>query len=486
MKTVDKFVDQVRDTIEKYQMLKPGDHVIVGVSGGADSLCLLAVLCLYRRQCPFQITAVHVEHGLRGAASLEDAAFVEQSCRQWKIPCIVRQVDMKGEARRTGESLEEAGRRLRYRAFEICCRELGANKIAVAHNQNDQAETVLLNLTRGSGLRGLGGMLPVGERKLSSGEAPGEAVTVIRPLLFASRKEIEAWMEKRQLVWRTDETNLETEYTRNRIRLEILPKLEREINRESIRHMALAAQRLQKAEAYLWAQAERRYKECAREENGARVLISLPLFLAEEELMQEYLLRLAVERLLAGRGLKDYGEVHFEAMKRLAKLPCGKRMEFPGGVIGLRQREELCLEKRVSEGSRASSDRSEVRLESSGEYVFSGRTFRVNFVNRGENPCAFPEKKYTKWLAYDTIKHNVCLRTRRTGDYLIVNQAGGKKKLKDYMIDQKIPRQERDRVLLLAEGSHILWVVGWRISEGAKVTEDCDRIIKIQMTEDER
>lgn len=467
MKRTDDFVQKVTETIEKYQMILQGDHVITGVSGGADSLCLLAVLRAYRRQCPFQITVIHVEHGLRGQASLEDAAFVEQLCAGWEIPCMVRQVNIRQEAAGTGETLEEAGRRLRYAIFEECRRELGGTRIAVAHNQNDQAETVLLNLARGSGVRGLGGILPVRGR-------------IIRPLLFVSRKEIEGWIEEQGLSYRTDETNLEMEYTRNKIRLEILPKLEQEINKGTVKHMAAAAVHLQKAESYLQRQAEKRYAVCVEQAEGAAV-IRLSPFLAEEELLQEYILRLTVEKLLKGRGLKDYSEKHFEAMKKLAEMPCGRQMDFPGGIRGIRKRDELCLTAAVKKTGQKEIQ----RLTRSGIYEITGRRFQVEFLEKPENMLCFPEKKYTKWLAYDTIKHDVCLRTRRTGDYLIINQAGGKKKLKDYMIDQKIPREERDHILLLAEGSHILWVVGWRISEAAKVTDQKNNIIKIQMMEDE-
>lgn len=474
MKTRDRFVQTVTDAIERYEMVLPGDHVIAGVSGGADSLCLLAVLRIYQRQCPFRITVVHVEHGLRGQTSLADAAFVEQLCRSWEIPCVVCRVDIRKEAGKTGETLEEAGRRLRYEAFEKCCRERQGTKIAVAHNQNDQAETVLLNLSRGSGVKGLGGILPVRGK-------------IIRPLLFVSRNEIETWMAEQKLFYRIDETNLETEYTRNKIRLEILPKLEKEINRGAVKHMADAALHLQKAEAYLREQAEKQCAACVKQEEKTAV-IRLPLFREQEELLQEYILRLTVEQLLKGRGLKDYSEIHFESMKKLAGMSCGRQMDFPGGVRGIRQREELRLtvEPEVGRVRKNSAVEKEIRqIAGSGLYEFAGRRFQVDILDRPENVLCFPEKKCTKWLAYDTIKHNVCLRTRRTGDYLIINRAGGKKKLKDYMIDQKIPREERDHILLLAEGSHILWVVGWRISEAAKVTDQNNKIIKIQMMEDE-
>lgn len=487
MRAADGFVQRITQTIEKYEMIQPGDHVIVGVSGGADSVCLLAVLRLYQmaldkdagglQRRSFQITVVHVEHGLRGEASLEDARFVQQLCEKWQLPCRIRQVDIRAEAARKGETLEEAGRRLRYDTFREYSDSLGANRIAVAHNQNDQAETVLLNLTRGSGLRGLGGILPVREM------TAGHPISIIRPLLYVSRREIEQWMEQQQLPWRTDGTNLETEYTRNKLRLEILPKLETEVNREAVKHMASAAAHLQKAEQYLRKQAEKLYAKCVKTTEGGAV-IKLPLFLQEEELLQEYVLRLTVERLLSGRGLKDYSEIHFEDMKRLAAMPCGKRMDFPGGLQGVRQREELCLRNSRQESLGNVSFSDERRLDCSGIYEFSGHTFCVDFLDNTENMQGFPEKKYTKWIAYDTIKHDVCLRTRRTGDYLIVNQNGGRKKLKDYMIDQKIPREERDKVLLLAEDSHILWVVGWRISEAAKVTKQNKKILKIQMMED--
>lgn len=452
-------------------MILPGERVIAGVSGGADSVCLLAVLREYRARCAFELTVVHVEHGIRGEDSLADAAFVERLCREWQVPCFVEHVDVPGRVRLSGESWEEAARELRYEVFEEYCGRLGARRIAVAHNQNDQAETVLLNLVRGSGLKGMGGMLPAREK-------------IIRPLLSVSRREIEEWLEQKGISYCTDQTNLETDYTRNKLRLEILPLLEQELNREAVKHIAGTALHLQKAEAYLQRQAEAVYKRCVQfegmEEN--ELTISLEAFLEAEELMQEYVLRMSIQRLLQERGLKDFTAFHIAELKRLAGMPCGKQMDFPGGLRAFRRRQELVLR---SSGERAEVEKCSAALSESGIYCLMGHTFSVEYMEKPENMKSFPEKKYTKWLAYDTIKHNVCLRTRQTGDYLIVNREGGRKKLKDYLIDQKVPREERDRLLLVAEGSHILWVVGGRISEAAKVTEDKKKLLKIQMMEDE-
>lgn len=489
--------EQVTETIEKYHMISEGDHVIVGVSGGADSVCLLALLREYRQNCWFSLSVVHVEHGIRGADSLSDAAFVEELCREWNLPCFVEHVDVRRRAAREGLTLEEAGRQARYEIFETYRSRLGANRIAVAHNQNDQAETVLLNLARGSGLKGLGGIRPVRGR-------------IIRPLLFASREEIEGWLGEQGLSYCTDLTNLEPDYTRNVLRLEILPRLEAEVNRETIRHMAQGALHLQKAEEYVRRQAGKVYGDCVsgagarnsqnkcgqnrcnQGEIGAERTwirrISLKPFLAAEELMQEYVLRMCVEELLCHRGLKDYTAAHIEQLKRLSVMDCGKRMDFPGGLKAVRQREELVIyvEEKPGKNSEAEGNSPSVcvPIPEDGVYEVNNYKFCVEYQYGTENQV-IPEKTYTKWLAYDTIKGKVCLRTRQTGDYLIINREGGKKKLKDYLIDQKIPREERDQVLLVAEGSHILWVVGWRISEDAKVTGDTEKRLKIQMMMEE-
>ena len=463
-------------TITEYQMIAQRELVLVGVSGGADSICLLDMLREYQLEYPFSMIVVHVEHGIRGSESLEDARFVEQLCENWKIPCRVERVDVNTLAKQEGLSVEEAGRKARYEIFEHYRAEWNADKIAVAHNQNDQAETVLLNLARGSGLRGVGGILPVRDK-------------IIRPLLFLSRAEIENWLAKRNLLYRTDYTNLKTDYTRNKLRLQILPELEREINSEAVKHIAEAAAQLQKAEKYLSDQAQRLHENCVKiTDCGTQV--SLPEFCGAEDVLQEYVLRQCIRELFPDVGLKDYTAGHIGKLKQLAKMPCGKRINLPG-IEAVRQREQLLLKKAlprkdVSKQSHTEKDDLKIcPLPGDGNYKLHGGCFHVEYMERPENMQSFPEKKYTKWLAYDTIKNNVCLRTRKTGDYLIINTAGGRKSLNDYLIDRKIPREERDSVLLVAQESHILWVVGERISEAAKVTEKTERLLKIQMMEDE-
>ena len=201
--------------MDEHHMLTPGDRVVAGVSGGADSVCLLFVLLKIREEIPFSLHGVHVNHGIRKEAG-EDAAYVEQLCSQFGLPFILVKENVRERAAAEKRSEEEMGRLVRYQAFESVMKSVGANKIAVAHNSNDQAETMLFHLFRGSGLSGLCGIRPVRDH-------------IIRPILCLERKEIEQYLEERKIAYCKDATNEEDDYTRNRIRHHILPYAEQEI-----------------------------------------------------------------------------------------------------------------------------------------------------------------------------------------------------------------------------------------------------------------
>ena len=476
---------RIFEVIEAYHMIEPGMHVIAGVSGGADSVCLLYVLCEYRKRTSFELTAVHVEHGLRGEESMGDARFTQQLCMHLEVPFRLVHADVKGIVKEQGLSTEEAGRMERYRIFREIKRECGAQKIAVAHNENDQAETVLHHLVRGSGLKGLGGICPVRD-------------DIIRPLLFTQRKEIEEILTQAGLSWRVDRTNLELEYTRNKIRLSILPQMERELNDQAVEHISQAAKRLRQVQAYLErvaGQAAQRCISCAPASGGAHcqeagelkesqtdkcsVCILLMPFLEEDELIQQELMRKALS--MCG-GLRDVGAVHIESLMKLARMGRGREISLPGGIRAVREEQKIRF---VPGSHRESPPVREIVIDGPGRYQTPEWDISVELLDNSETLYAqiIKEKKYTKWLSYDTINDDILLRTRRTGDYLVINEQGGRKKLKDYLIDCKIPRDKRNQMWLLAEGSHILWVMGYRISEAAKVTRATKKVIKIQLEE---
>jgi len=453
------------EMIRQYRMIEEGDHVVAGVSGGPDSVYLLFLLTEYKKNVPFSISVVHVEHGIRGQESKEDAQFVKQLCRRMKIPFFLFETDVQTEARNKKISTEEAGRMIRYEAFDEICQKYGANKIAIAHNEDDQAETILWNLSRGSGLAGLCGMQPVRGR-------------LIRPLLTTSRAEIEKWLEENRVETRQDKTNLEEIYTRNKIRHQIIPKLKSGINAQAVRHIAEAGQKIQKAEAFLQKMTDQAEEQCLeREENCVK--IRLEPFFNQEQIIQEYLIRRAIHSL--SDSLKDITNRHVEA---LMKIACGTEQgqtNLPEGLRGKKEKEFLIL---TSPKFQREEKKKNIFIEVDVPSVIYLENSMAEFTLEEMKYQRIPEKSYTKWIDYDTIKSRLILRSRLPGDYLVINKEGGKKKLKDYLIDMKVPREKRDSILLLADGSHILWVIGFRISEACKVKEGTKHILKIKITKE--
>lgn len=431
-------------------MIGAGDTVLAGVSGGADSMCLLAVLMAYRARADYALRVVHVEHGIRGADSCADAAYVARFCEEHGVDCAVVHVDAPAYARAHGCSVEEAARELRYRAFARAAEECSSEqvRIAVAHHSEDQAETVLWQAVRGSSLRGLGGMRPVRD-------------DIIRPLLAATRGEIEQYLQEQGIRWREDQTNADRTYTRNRIRSDVLPALA-ELNPAAVRHLCECAGELQETEDYLAAQTEElfsRYAEEKEQADAVRIMLREALG-REAALMQRRVIYLALQR--AAGVSKDLTAVHVRQVQALFARQVGRSCTLPYGITAERVYEGVCLRRGAFRAA-----------------VPSEAGVRLTLI---ENPAdvQISKKKYTKWFDYDRIEHHVQVRRRQSGDYLTVDAAGHRQTLKKYLINEKIPAAERDSLLLLADGSHIMWIIGHRISEHYRVRTDTARILQVQ------
>ncbi len=467
------FEKTVCDFIRREGMILPGEKVLAGVSGGADSTALLLLLDELGSELGFSVEAVHVEHGIRGAESLEDEAFVRKLCCHQGIVLHTRHADVPKAASLNGETLEEAARNVRMEIFEKIRRERGADRIALAHHADDQAETVLLNLFRGTGLTGLAGIRPVRGR-------------IVRPLLCVTRAMIEQWLSQKGQSWRTDSTNLETDQVRNRIRINLLPLISEQVNAASSRHICEAAASVREAVEHLEGEIDSLERKLVRylpdEESAAAAAAAVA---ALDPVMAPGLIRRMINRVNEGKGLKDLTRIHIRNILELAEKGAGKRLDLPGRLEAVRIRDDLVIRRPDPKKDREPPCFGEVlELTESGRFVYAGRTFEVCFHGR-ENlrellGSGIPEKKYTKWLACDKMKSTVCLRTRRSGDYLIVNAAGGRKSLKDYLIDEKVPAGEKDRVIVAAQGSHVLWVIGHRISYEARITDETEKAVCIR------
>ena len=445
---------KVLEFIRKNKLVKKGNSVVLGVSGGADSICMLKLLSDLQKRLGISLYVLHINHMIRGEEADQDAAFVKKICTKFKVPHRVINVDVPALAEREGLSEEEAGRYVRYDEFSKYAYEVGATKIAVAHNSNDNAETVLMNLARGTGIKGLGGIPPKREME----DANGNVVEVIRPILCLSRKEIEDYLKENEIEYRNDSTNDSTDYTRNKIRLEIMPLLEN-INDNAMQNITNASNELADTSDYIEKDVEEAYEEFVTEEDGK-------LFLSDESFAIDPIVLTGVIRKMieniAGK-LKDITRIHVGDVVSLSEKQVGKKIDLPYSIVAEREYEGISM----------FSESNETESETKNKEVI------ISFEEDDFDRTSIEELKYTKWLDYDKID-DVVVRTRQKGDYIVIDGDGATKKLKKYFIDEKIPRRERDEVLLVADGNHILWVVGYRISEDVKVTPDTKKVVKLE------
>ena len=442
---------KVRNTIAQFHMFPPNAKIIVGLSGGADSVALLHVLCSLKEEFGWNMTAVHIHHGLRGKEADGDAAFAEEFCAKLGVPCLVRRYDVKAEAKARKLGEEETGRLLRYAAFQEIAGEDGY--IAVAHHKRDQAETMLMRLCRGTGLKGLTGMSPVREK-------------ICRPLLRCSREEIEQYCRENGLMWREDATNQEETYTRNKLRLRVLPLLE-EINPKTVEHMAETAELLSVEEDFLEQQAAACYKKVKGDGPKGAVHLKRKELQALHPAMRKRVLRKAMAAFLQ----TDLSQAQIEALEDLLEKETGKSRDFLEGVHAENRYDLLVLtmKKEKTEGYQYALPL--------GERVFVPET-GLNFTAwTGEKRELLSED--TKCFDFDKIHGELFCRSRKTGD--VISLKNGRKKIKDLFIDEKIPRNERATFPLITVGEEVLWAVGLRVSEKYQPDENTEKYLYVKI-----
>ncbi len=456
-------------------MLTQTDSVIAGVSGGADSVCLLFILLSLQKEMGFSLTVAHIHHGIRGESADEDEAFVRQLCEQEGVPLLVFHEDVPGYAKEHGLGEEEAGRQVRTQVLEEAADKIGGTKIALAHQRNDNAETLILNLCRGTGPLGLAGMKPVSGRW-------------IRPLLCVTREEIEAWLVKRHIGYRTDETNLEDGYTRNRVRNHVIPYLETQINSRSVEHMTDTMEEMRTLGVWVEEETRRYLRQCSQSQEGKLVILREE-FAQVPEALKPYVLRQALYEAAGAR--QDIGAAHIRSLAELMGNQTGRQIDLPYGVTAVRVYEGIELSRdNAPAGAGGGENDGPAAGEKDGPKAGEAKTpekqFHMRVFDRPEPMPAFPTDPYTKWFDYDIIKNAVVFRHRKPGDFLTIDQDGGTQKLKQYFINEKIPACQRDGIWLAADGSHIMWVVGYRQNQAYQITDRTRRILEIVYEEGER
>ena len=341
-------IERICEFMDKWHMVSAGDRVLVGVSGGADSICLCLILKELSTQMRFSVEVIHVEHGIRGEASKKDALFVKQFCNEQNLTYREFSVDVPAYAKKHHLGDEEAARKLRYEIFAEVAKENAGTKIALAHHMEDNAETMLFQLARGSGLDGLCGMRPV--RVGEDGEC------YIRPLLENSREQIEQYLKARGQGFCTDATNEELIYSRNRIRHNILPQM-REVNAQAVLHMNQTAQRLWELREYLDEETSHAL-QAYRRKDGQQYRISVQGLQQLPKALRMRVLHEAVAEIAQKR--KDITGAHLEAVADLLEKQTGRRVNLPYGIIAKREYDAIVLQKDLIES--AENDRTEIRI----------------------------------------------------------------------------------------------------------------------------
>ncbi len=440
---------QIAAFIAENELIPKGAAVVAGVSGGADSVALLRILTLLASKMEFSVFAAHLNHGIRGDAADADEAFVVSLCEAYGVPLFRARADVPRFARANGHTLEEEARIVRYAFLERARKHFGASRIAVAHHKDDQAESVLLHLMRGSGLAGLTGMQP-------------QRGALIRPMLCVRRAEIEAFLEQEGIPYCTDATNLEPDGTRNRTRLEIIPYVEKHINPAFTQTLCATAELLRRDEDYLSNQARAALDVAAQGDGYDRhALAALPWPIQTR----------AIRMALANAGAAvDVERAHVEKVMALLEARTGASLDLPGA----RARVSYGLVHFEKPGESA-PEPFELPLAIPGDT----RTPEGTFCAAYSDTIAYTTDKFTACFDAGKLPAELIVRRRRAGDRFFPLGAPGSRKLKEYFIDRKVPREARERPLV-ASGSDVLFLPGFGIAETVKITPETTRVLRVE------
>jgi tRNA(Ile)-lysidine synthase len=455
-------LNQVKRTIDRHHLLEQGDRLVVGVSGGADSMVLLHVLNSSRKDFNLSLIVAHVNHGLRPHEAEKEAELVRTASEKLGIPFEYGKFNVREFKRAGGFSLQDAARRIRFHFFKGLLRKHQATKIALGHNADDQVETVLINLLRGSGLKGLKGILPIRDGK------------VIRPLLEVWRREIDSFALKKGIPFFVDSSNLKKTYLRNRLRMDLIPLIEREYQARFKGVVLKTANLLQGENDYLDRESAQAYQRIVRGEKD-KVSFNFSEYQSLHRAIQWRVIQRIVEGIYGEEeeGLRETGRI----FSKLLQSPPSFRLELPCGVFEKRYNTVL-----ARKGSVKPVPPFETELLSPGctlvEEIRREVVIEEICSDRSE---AFNEPPNIAYLACESLKFPLKMRNFRPGDRFQPLGVKGTQKLKEFYIDHKVPRFERPSIPLLISGEMIAWVVGYRIDERVKVTGKSRKVLRVEV-----
>ena len=511
-------IEDILKTIKANDMFAKGDKVIVAVSGGPDSISLLHLLHSLKEKLHISLAVAHVNHSLRGDESDKDEAYVKEFCARFSIDYFVRKADIHKIEEEKGISCETAGREVRYEFFSELLKEIKADKIALAHNANDQAETVLMRIMRGTGMEGLIGIKPVRDK------------IFVRPLINVKREEIEKYCLENNLEPRIDKSNMEKIYNRNKIRLELIPYIKVNFNEDIISTINRLSSTINKDNQYLEEIANKKFEKFCKKDHD-KVIIYEKAF-KEPEAIITRIIRIALRKVVGN--LYNFEKSHIYDVISIQANSTSKMVTLPNHVVAINDYKDVQLF--IKENYKNIVAKSEYVLKtnniikngdctsnencilnddctSNDDCTLNYEEKTINIRNEGYNSniqekfinieikdynlkiegklinglenVVFKNKKLTECFDYDKICGDITIRRRREGDRFTPLGMSGSKKLKDFFIDLKISKDKRDNIPLICFGDDIAWVVGWRINEKYKINQQSKNILEIRVESEE-
>ena len=453
--------EKVLSTINKHELIQKGDKIVVGLSGGPDSVCLLHILSRLKDKLDLEIYAAHLNHQIRGIEAQKDAFYISKLCEEMGITFFIKSINVPEYCEKNGVSIEEGARKLRYEMFYEIKNNTRANKIAIGHNLNDQAETILMRMMRGTGLQGLKGIEYIRDG------------VIIRPILDIERNDIEEYCKQNKLNPRIDKTNLESIYTRNKIRLELIPYMKDNFNSNIIESIVRMGNSLRSDNDYIESEALIKFKEVSNI-NSDSVELNLKSYINLHNSMKVRILRNSIKHILGDTNFID--QRHIDDIIELEdESKIDKVINLPRGIYVYRKKDSIILTNKeivIEEIDFCYNIPSNgfIKVKEIGT-IIETQVVSINKYKRSKSD------KSCKWFDFNKIKGGIVVRNRRSGDK--IKLSGGSKKIKDLFIDIKIPKEDRCKVPVIADDQGILSVGNFRNSENYKIDEETKEVLKV-------
>lgn len=461
MSTFQNLIKKVTATITKYSMLTGGEKILVGLSGGPDSVCLLHVLTSLKDDFKLDLNAIYIDHGLRPHETETEIEFCKNLCERLCLPFTTQSIDVNSYAQEQGMNLQEAARGLRYGIFEETAYQIQADKIASGHTADDQAETLLMNLFRGSGKKGLSGIPPVRGK-------------IIRPLILTKRTEIERYLDEGKIAFITDSSNLKKYYLRNKIRLSLMPIL-KQYNPDIIDTLSRTAEILRDEERYFEVIVTKTMMKLISRKTDARIELFLAPFAIMDKVIMRRVLRRAIDET---KGIRGTSLIHIDdIIELIRKGNPGDRIYLPKGIRVIKGYATIILT------SESPVQLNTYTLTVPGETILkeAGILIKASLMEGQES---LRESGFGTTLGIfdaDQLTFPLMVRPRKNGDFFYPFGFGKRKKLQDFFVDEKVPRDERDIIPLLMSGDDIVWIVGYRGDDRFQVTDKTKRVLRLEV-----